>query len=105
MLGRDPEFLMLAAAHSALLELAGVGFFNFKARDETNVVGVRARRIPVPRDLLGVFELEDGIEDRLIGQSRRKGLLIWLSSISLSSRGPTGRYKIIARRLNTSARP
>jgi hypothetical protein len=42
-------------------------------RDVPNEVMTVVLRIPVPRDLLGVLEVQDRVEDRLLRQPRRKG--------------------------------
>ena len=69
LLCRNPVFPTLLPAGVLHRIPSEVARSHRKLRDKTRA---RLQHVPVARDLLGVFERRDRIEDRLIGKPRRK---------------------------------
>ena len=63
---------MLPAADLVrLVEVDHLGEY-IELGDEADVVVATVGRVPIPRDLLGVLEVEDWIKDRLVLEARRE---------------------------------
>jgi hypothetical protein len=71
--GGNPELAMSMAADLVGLIASDELRLDVELRDVPNEVMTVVLRIPVPRDLLGVLEVQDRVEDRLLRQPRRKG--------------------------------
>ncbi len=72
LFSRNPIFLKCSPTDFVRLEQIEILLANPEAKDKSHKVRVRVFRVPIPCDFDGILLGEDGIEDRLPVQPRRK---------------------------------
>jgi len=72
VLSRYPVFQMRCPAHLLWCEARQIGRVDFELRDEPSIATACVLGVPLARNLFSVFAAQDGVEDGLLRQARRK---------------------------------